>query len=462
MFYAFSLPAQVPRHKSTDLKRDLEYLEDSLRANYPSLYRYHTRGQIDRKFSVLGRMGDSISALTFLADLRHLISSLKDGHMYVGLTPALKSYLKKEALYFPLRLYLESGRTLIAADRENQIGPGTELLRIDGIPVSQIRARLYGFISGDGSITTKKRLVLNNVFHFYYLMAYGARRSFTVTLKMADGDIKTRQIAAVPENLIPAAPVMEDKRKLLELTIGNDDVALLRIGSFDLNEFAQAGLDFPVFLDNVFHQLAEKNIQKLIIDLRGNGGGRDLYGAMLYRYLADRPFRYYQALYASTLNLPYREFAKGNSSFNDLQPAMLKPVNGGYRLDSTAHDNLKVQQPVARAYTGKVVFISDGLTFSTAAEFCAVAKAHKRGIFVGEETGGTAVGNTSGNSKEIILPVSQLTVSYGLIRYHVTDPQGSRRGVVPDYSIGLTLQDLLTQHDAPMEVAKRLINSRSK
>ena len=54
-------------------------------------------------------------------------------------------------------------------------------------------------------------------------------------------------------------------------------------------------------MEDTFRTLREKGTKTLIIDLRGNGGGNDMYGAMLVSYLTDKPFRYFDHINVKTI-----------------------------------------------------------------------------------------------------------------------------------------------------------------
>jgi C-terminal processing protease CtpA/Prc len=111
---------------------------------------------------------------------------------------------------------------------------------------------------------------------------------------------------------------------------------------------------------------------------------------------------------------------------------------------------------------GKTIFLIDGLSFSTAAEFCAIAKSNKRGLFVGEETGGGYYGNNSGSFVEVVLPNTKLIVSIPTIKYtmDVSASTAKARGIRPDIQIIPTIAEVLREEDAPLNFAISLAGKK--
>jgi hypothetical protein len=105
-----------------------------------------------------------------------------------------------------------------------------------------------------------------------------------------------------------------------------------------------------------------------------------------------------------------------------------------------------------------VFVLIDGGTFSTAADFCAVAHHLGRATFIGEETGGGYYGNNSGLEAVVTLPNSQLRVRVPMYEYWKAVPRydGRRRGTRPDRAVETTIADLLRGVDGALEVALKL------
>ena len=125
----------------------------------------------------------------------------------------------------------------------------------------------------------------------------------------------------------------------------------------------------------------------------------------------------------------------------------------------TEHPGLRVQQPAEGRFKGEVYVLTDGWTFSTAADVATVAHHNRLATFVGEETGGGYDGNTSGVSRGVTLGHSGLAVNVPCWMYTTKNVGHSffGRGVVPDHPVRPSIEDALAGRDAVFELALALI-----
>lgn len=452
--------AQPPVYSRKDsLQNDYTLLRNRLQQHYPSLYRYNSKAAITALFdSCYATLQDTTSNLAFLKTLKFLVSKMKDGHLSCSPSRNLRQYLSDQQAYFPCRLRFIHNKVYVYNSVGNRLPPGAEIVAINNMPVSQLKNKLFQYLVGDGDIETKKNYMLGNYLYFYYFLVFGAQVSFDVSYKTAKGSISTQRLEAVTEKQLP--PIENDYTKLLDLSITPDAIAVLTIQTFDKTAIKDAGLDFENFLRTAFTTIREQQIKKLVIDVRQNGGGRDLYGSLLYSYLSAGKFHYYKSLVTATDQLPFDQYKRNKTSFNDLRSVLLvKTTTGSYQLKPAAHDNLQLMSPTANNYTHEVWFLVDGLSFSTTAEFCAIARSHHRGKFIGEETGGAYAGNTSGVPMDIVLPATQITVSFGSIQYNmaVRPERHAGRGIIPDFQVLPTIKDLLNKQDSQLEQALEIV-----
>jgi C-terminal processing protease CtpA/Prc len=279
---------------------------------------------------------------------------------------------------------------------------------------------------------------LSEQFELWFYLFESQADSFRVDVRRQSGDTASRWIAAVPPSALREN--VPDQHPPLALTFLEDSTtALLRIGTFAADEISGAGLSYPRFLDTVFSRIRDPRITDLILDLRGNDGGRDTYGARLLSHLSSRPFAYYRSLETRVDRVSFWRHTNVDSTFNiRFGTGLISATNGTYQLPRSRHQNLGLQQPRAPVFTGRVWALIDGGTFSTAAEFCAVAQSLGRATFIGQETGGTYAGNTSGTFVILTLPRTGVRVVVPLVRYNlaVRAPRNPGRGVIPDHAIG--------------------------
>jgi peptidase S41-like protein len=440
------------------LQRDFTFFKSILQENYPSLYRYTDKSTLDKKFdSCYATLNDNTTDLEFLKIIKFLFSAIKDGHLYCGPSPQLRQYMNNEANLFPLKIQFIGKACYLASSGYINIPAGTEIISLDHKPVNRLRTDLFKYIVSDGNIETKKYHTLNYAFPYYYLTVFGMRPDFEMVYKIKNGTQKTIKLNAVKGKDIPKDTENGEPQNLLNLKFRND-IAVLTIKTFDSAQLVESGKYFRAFLQSAFEEIKQRKIKKLIIDLRGNSGGRDLYGSLLYTYLTNREFAYYKYLATATKSLPYEQFEINNSSYNHLNPAMLDSVDvHRLLLKNTAHPNLRILQPNKSNFTGQVWFLIDGLSFSATAEFCSIAKSNHRGKFIGEETGGGYYGNTC-MQIDTVLPNTKMQISFGTVKYEmaVNKAENNGRGIIPDYIITPTINDIINKKDPQFDFALKL------
>jgi hypothetical protein len=421
----------IPIISSEQLKQDFVIFKDSIEKLHAGLYRYREKTDLDRLFdSSYATLSKNMEINEFYLLLRNLVSNIQDGHTSCNLPRELGKRYIDSIKMFPIHLWFISDRAYIPCSTKHVLlTPETEVIAIDNKPVSEIRNKLFSYLSSDGSNQTKKFWDLNNEgFIPLYFLAYGDKSSFEISYKAGNGKTATMGLQAdyFKKSECGTTPVVNPK--YLKLDFRPNKIAVLTIKTFVGTMFKDQ-TEFPRFLEASFKEIRNKKIEKLIIDLRDNDGGDDVYGSMLYSYLTDKTFEYYTSLESTT-----KKFHKED------------------------HPNLSIQEPARYNFNGKVFFLINGNSFSTTAEFCSIAKSNKRGVFIGEETGGGYYGNTSGGWARIILPNSKIAVGIPRIKYSmaVKEAVHKDRGIIPDFPIVPGIKDIVRKRDVQMHYALRL------
>jgi C-terminal processing protease CtpA/Prc len=208
------------------------------------------------------------------------------------------------------------------------------------------------------------------------------------------------------------------------------------------------------FLQESFTEIAKKKSTALVLDLRDNGGGADDLGKLLLSFLIDQPFKYYDDLVLNALAFSFAKYSPQKRALPvdrfERQP------NGKYRM--VKHPNWGLQQPSKPTFTGRVYILINGNSFSTTSEFLSHAHARKRATFIGEESGGGYYGNTSDPGLLLVLPNTKLQAYVPLMTYYmaVRYDQPASHGVVPDYPVHYTIEELLEGKDKELTLALEL------
>jgi len=362
-----------------------------------------------------------------------MISNIEDGHTECFLPKDLIKDVITNVKIFPIQLHFIGDKAYVPCDTK-EFPSGTEITAIDDKPINNVRQTLFKLLSSDGSIETEKYIKINDghdPFSYLYYVVYGEKANFKVSYKTLSGQLLVKTLHADYFNNMACPPMKIKINQYLHTEYKPDHVAIMTIGTFASDLMEKTKENFTVFLDTSFTELMHKKIEKLIIDLRDNGGGDDTNGALLYSYLTAKPFPYYTSL---------------NSNKKEVKD----------------HPNLTIQQPKENNFKGKVEFLISGKSFSGAAEFSSIAKSNSRGLFIGEETGGGYYGNTSGSKITLILPNSKIRVNIPLYKYvmAVKKSQYKDRGIIPDYTIVPTIQDFIQHKDVQMDLAIKLMNER--
>jgi len=415
------------------LQADYKVFRDTLRALHGGLYRYKTKKQMDALFAAdEAKLTDSLMFREFFSLVSHTASAIEDGHTNVRLPDAVKQFYTNKALLFPFQLRFFGARAYVTCEAHN-FPAGTEIISINNVPVNTIKERMFTHMTSDGSTESEKYWKINqadNMFFWMYNMIYGRQQKFNIVYRIANKTSDTTMVA-VPFNQLGCVMPNHRDTTLLKTTVTKDGIGIMTVKTF-YNDFLKGGQrHFTSFLDSSFNALNARHIDKLVVDIRSNGGGNDGNATLLVSYFINHPFPYFKSLTST-------------------------------RRVFTVADNpgLGMQQPDKIQFAGKVVILTNGKTFSAAADFSAFMRSNNRAQFVGEETGGGYEGNTSGPRQEIFLPNTGIEVDVPENMY-VNDvkPAGHPgRGIIPDYIVMPTVDDYIAQRDVQMAFALKLLS----
>ncbi|MGH9833930.1 MAG: S41 family peptidase [Blastocatellia bacterium] len=453
---------------TAEAQADFDLMRKALEEAHSGLYRFSTKAEMDRAFDAQrAKLNRPLTRPEFFVVMAETLARIKCGH--TGMTPDSETQTAaSNAPLFPLRVLIEGRRLKVLSNGtpdDQTIRPGMEIVEINGRKPGDIINRILPAMPADGDIETGKRAAIQRGFGRHYWLLVEPASEFTVKARDAAGKTVTTKLAGVKDadrvkNQNPVNAEAKANIDKLEWSLENvslrflkdPEVAQIRIRSF-------GGRDYPQWIENTFKTLREKGTKVLIIDLRSNGGGADMYGAMLVSYLTDKPFRYFDHISVKTINPSFKEHSDWRAEREpQLRADMAPNPAGGYLVTAKLHPGVAEQPPGKYPFLGKVFVLIDGGSFSTTADFCAVTHHLKRATFIGEETGGGYYGNNSGMQTILTLPNSKARVRVPMYEYWNAVPgyDGKRRGARPDHLVETKAANLLRGVDEQLELALKL------
>ncbi|OHU88451.1 hypothetical protein BET10_12915 [Pseudoalteromonas amylolytica] len=393
--------------------QDIEQWFNWLHQTHPDLS--HSVEDVDAFYQKVAQIKSAIkspmTAMTLWQHMAPLNSMLADGHIKVGhgSTSQWRQWIVQGTALLPLEVYINDDGIYVARDLGTQTSryQGAKIESINGISATSMLQLLLTNTHGD--TLAFRQSVLESQFNRLFYMTFGPQDSFHINLthKGKPHSIKLSAKAALPKSLATSTFAEE-----FNVTY-QDNTAILRVNTFAWDGFKQ----YLTFMDGVFTDIKEKNINHLIIDISKNGGGNDdMWMEGILRYIADKPYRHFST-YRSKILLKYRD--PGQIVGNIEQGENTRLIQPDLQLDNF--------------YTGKVSLLIGTGTYSSSVVFANTVQDYKFAQLIGTQTGGRST--QSGGIQFTTLTHSQLQMISP--RFLLTRPSGVTQmtPVVPDISL---------------------------
>ncbi len=399
MIFYLSGSALAQNLTTISFKEDLEFF----RKNFPQVHKnaYHTLSEKEFHQSIddLISKVDEIDQYQLFIGLMKIISSVGDGHTWINW------WVNSGSGYFPLKFHeFADGIYLVHAIKGYEEILGKKLIKIGNIKVEEAINELMTIASGDNRFDRRRRIINSYLTKPGLLYGSGLNGSMDkLPLTFVDDIGNEIEIEVDPINssensftfgITPMHPDMISAREMssnplyMERSSENFWIA-------ELPEEKTAYLRFLRVLNdnkkgqtvnNLASELREvvssKNIEKLIIDVRFNGGGN-------------------------------------NQLTRNLLHEIIKAE--------------KVNRP------GKLFLLINDYTFSAAGHFTTYIEQHTDAILVGEPTAFSP--NHYGDPRNFSLPNTGWTISASSLYWQNSLPWDNRQFTEPDYFIDLSFDD---------------------
>ncbi len=414
-----------------ELQNDFNEFRKVITLNHPMLYT--DKEQINDLFnSQYEKIQDGMEELEFYRLLKPIISSLNCGHTNIRMSQEYRDSIMSKECFIPIEIRIIDNKIYLLQDISSQIPAGAEIISINGRKSIDIIDTLIQNLPADGYNETFKIKYINSYFCYLYFEIIDSSPQFFVEYKVkSESDISNTILTAQNEDQIQKEIMQNNKNRVdnnqLYYSDFNDDYALLKIRSFNFyyNENEAEYMKFVDFIDNFFLKVSQTNITDIILDLRGNSGGDPYCAANIFTYLINEPAAY---------------FSEDTPMYTKLKTAIA---------------------PVEPTFEGNLYTLIDGNSFSTTGHLASLLKYHNIGTFIGEESGGSFVCSDMSRNGE--LSNTKIYYRYSTKAFK-TAVSGliPGRGVIPDFQITPSIDDLLKNKDLEMELAIKLILDRNE
>ncbi|NQZ75474.1 MAG: hypothetical protein HRT61_05090 [Ekhidna sp.] len=441
----FSVHVLLSQSLSVDqVKEDLNQLYMDIVSFNPGLYKYNPNfdSRADSLISSLkGGDYNKYQAYTFISQLCALSN---EGHFEIGQwsDDVHAPIITGRASFLPFSIFLLDDRIYIEHDMsaEASLEEGAEILEINGRKSAEILKKLRSVTPSDGSIQTYQTKKIAYNFPWFYFFYLEQSDSFNLTLRQGD-QVENVLVAALDRDQrienFKARTVLAAKKEpsiadFYELKL-EDEYAYLRLKSFDYRLVEKYKLKGSSFYQDIFGRIAGHGKGKLIVDLRGNMGGRNEFGDEIV------PF-----IYKNEEVFPY---LLRNTSWK-----------GKTRYK-------KIKKASRDLYQGDVYVMVDGNTYSTGAVVAWALRELNGAVFIGEETGTRYEGFVAGSKQYTTLTNSQIRVGVPCyVKEFATSKiqETTNRGLIPDHVVKASVEDVLEGRDPVMEFTLKIALDNQK
>ncbi|MEM8984028.1 MAG: S41 family peptidase [Pseudomonadota bacterium] len=456
-----------------DIEADVGLLERSLQHLHPGYQRFTDSTALADGWADIVATANAANGMSqadlYLAVSRHL-TTIRCNHTKAELPANLVAERRITPTYLPFRWQLigpDRRAVVVASSVEVSIRSGDELVAIDGKPIDALIETFVGFIPADGYADAARypEVAFSSEFPGGAIEHFGALTSaFADTVEVefigADGTAFSRTVKRLSGDqwrtmLQDTGGFYRNFKDAVELEFVAPEIARLSVATFvNYRQPVQPA----VVYDPIFRAIAEQDIDVLVLDLRGNGGGSDNAQLGLLERLLLSPTRLMRDVVAAANNLGP---ATGHVESWDQRALAMAPddyeplENGLFRVNPDwVGRNVEWLPPHPLAFQGELIVLVDSSLSSGSNHLVSRLQDRPGLTLVGSDGGGNAAGATAGILFTLRLPASGIGVRIPAWRQTI-DRDGLSDGqpVRPDLRVEPTLATWRRGEDPVLEAA---------
>ena len=441
----FSCSARLKTYSVKKQQKDLKVLKEALTKVTGNPYLYIDSVSFEQKFSqVESNIYKGKTDVEWFQEMSGLVSAMGCGHTQIMPSSRLLSTFMSYKSTFPFDVQLVEGKLYCIGkyrDKEKkiQIRTGDEITEINGKSIQGCLKKMYPLFSSDALNVSMKDKFYEDFFAFYYWLSTGPANEFTVNFtEKKTGKKQTLKVpaayASIPKykkkfrrNPFIKPPNLRvfGKKKVKAA----ENYAYLHFESF----LHLGGQKYMKWVDHFFASVKKKNINNLIIDLRGNLGG--LPQNYFLGYLMEDTTSFLTMNLRNLNKLENkREYKTWNAAY--FRYYIQRKIAEDYKEKTGEVYKLTYKTfPIdtAKKYKGNIIVLTDGMSFSSSANIAANLRDKCGAVIIGKTTGGAYQGGNTGQLP-LILPKSNYSIVINPMYFnnHPKKKDAKEVGIKPD------------------------------
>ena len=341
------------KYNMEELRLDYNFMIEKLKEFHPQLYSCISKEDFENlSVKTEAKLNTELTLSEFFILISPVTESIKCSHTGIRLPSDYENLNRQFGNYLPLELFFD-GQKLYCLQSfnssETSFRPCDEILSINQLSVSEIKNLMYPLIPVERQNESAKIYQINQYFNSLFNLIDDSEQFQIVALR--NNSELEQTVDACTFSQLENGKIGSNQTPLNFYIEKENDLGILKISSFmfvDVNNYIQQ-------MDEIFTTLKTENIEKLLIDLRGNQGGHPIFAAQLLSYLVDSDFVYFER----------------NKDVPDFEP-LYHPMQA-----NTIH------------FDGELFVLVDGGCLSTTGHFISLLKYHTSAVFAGQQPGST-------------------------------------------------------------------------
>lgn len=455
------------------MQKDLTVLWGTIKKLHPGYGFYTPTAQLQQAYqNVYDGLKTPLSESQFMDTVYPFLCQLRCGHTQLKHSVNYKPTANEKLPHLPFHVLVQQHKVWITTHQAPELHTGDELMEMNGTPVSQMVDHGYNLYCGDGYNETFKELFLSEYDGFEDVCNkyYHWQPPYQLKLRTSKGELKVMKVDAAENGKELQAEPQQTIDNFVGWTVAAEiENSRLRFQKKSSTAWFQAtpfAYTDSTLYQKAFALIKQEGIRNLVLDVRHNTGGDIRVATRLLAYLADGDFNIVGEVKSRFTDPAASPFAR----YFDAQ--ITKGFKAGFKVEGKSGEwhHVTVTPEFGQLYgpfnpvkknhfDGKLIVLIDGATFSSGALFTAALKTQNKNVkFIGRETAGSEEGCNGMTVQRLTLPNSKIIVDFPWMRVVSVAKKASRgRGIIPDYTINYTPQDVVSNNDLDLKKAMSLV-----